>query len=142
MAKLNSSIIAISRCSAQFRGERMAEYGLKGCHISYILNICGNPGISQDRLAQLIYINKSNVARQAAALEELGFITRTPSSTDKRVLELYPTEKAQELLPQIYSILHDWNQLLTGELSEEEMQTVSRVLEKMRDKAGAWMNEH
>ncbi len=142
MAQLNSNILAIARCSTQFRSERMAEFGLKAFHISYILHICGCPGISQDKLAQRIYINKSNVARQAAYLEETGYITRTPSTTDKRVMELYPTEKATALLPQIEAILLDWNKLLTAELSEEEISTVRRVLEKMQDKAGAWMNDH
>ncbi len=142
MAQLNSNILAISRCSTQFRSERMAEFGLKSCHISYLLHICACPGISQDKLAQRIYINKSNVARQAAWLEEKGFITRSSSATDKRVMELYPTEKAQALLPQIHAILDDWNQLLTDELTEEDMDTVRRVLEKMQCKAGAWMNDH
>ncbi len=141
MAQLNSSILAIARCSTQFRSERMAEFGLKGCHISYLLHVCACPGISQDKLAQCIYINKSNVARQAAWLETEGFITRTSSTTDKRVMELYPTDKARALLPQIHSILNDWNQILTEELTEEDTATVRRILEKMQEKAGAWMND-
>ncbi len=142
MAMLNSNILAIARCCTQFRSERMAEFGLKGCHISYLLHVCACPGISQDKLAQRIYINKSNVARQAAWLEEEGFITRNPSPTDKRVLELYPTEKAKAMMPQVHAILDDWNQILTEDLTEDEIATVRRVLEKMQCKAGAWMEEH
>ncbi len=142
MAQLNSNILAIARCNTQFRSERMAEFGLKSFHVSYILQICGCPGISQDKLAQRIYINKSNVARQAAYLEEEGYITRTPSPTDKRVMELYPTEKAKALLPQIEAILMDWNKIITEDLTEEEITTVRQVLEKMQCKAGIWMNEH
>lgn len=142
MSKLNFDILAIARCDSQYRSERMAEYGLKGCHTSYLINICGCPGISQDKLAQRIYINKSNVARQAAFLEEQGYITRRPSETDKRVLELYPTDKALALLPAIRGILQDWDDMITGDMSPEEAQTVIRTLEKMKDTAGRWMNEH
>lgn len=142
MSKLNFNILALGRCSTQFRSEKMAAFGLKACHTSYLLNICDHPGISQDQLAQKIYFNKSNVARQAALLEEQGYITRQPSSTDKRVMELYPTEKAIALLPQINAIVREWNEMLTGDLSPEEVETVNRVLDKMKDKAGAWMNEH
>lgn len=142
MPKLNYSIIAISRCNSQFRSEKMAAFGLKSCHTSYILHICHNPGISQDQLAQRIYINKSNVARQAAFLEEAGYITRTPSPSDKRIMELYPTEKAIELLPQIRQILVEWETMLTEGLSQEEIETVSHILDKLRDRAGTWMNEH
>lgn len=142
MSKLTFEILAIARCGTQFRSEKMAEFGLKACHISYILHICHCPGISQDKLAQQIYINKSNVARQAAFLEDEGYITRTPSATDKRVLELYPTEKARQLLPQVRDILRQWDEHICCDLTQEEIQTVNRVLEKMQTKAGDWMNNH
>ncbi len=142
MSRLTFNIIALARCGTQFRSEKMAAYGLKGFHISYILHICHCPGISQDRLAQRIYINKSNVARQAAFLEEQGFITRKSCETDKRVLQLYPTEKAQALLPDIHAILDEWSDLLCDDISDEELETVNAVLDKMRQKAGTWINEH
>lgn len=142
MSKLNLNILAISRCSAQYRSEAMAQYGLKSCHPSYLMYICAHPGISQDKLAQSIYINKSNVARQAAILEEQGYIRRTPSPSDKRVLELYPTEKALELLPQVRQILLRWDDMLTQDLTAEETETVNRVLDKMKARAAAWMDEH
>ena len=34
------------------------------------------PGISQKLLGQLIFVNKSNVARQLAVLEEKGYVRR------------------------------------------------------------------
>ena len=142
MSKLNSNILALGRCSTQFRSEKMAACGLKACHTSYLRNICDNPGISQDKLSQIIYFNKSNVARQCAILEELGYIARIPSATDKRVLELYPTDKALALLPHVLQIMQEWDELLTGDLTPEETETVNRVLDKMKQKAGNWMNEH
>ena len=142
MSKLNFDILAIGRCNTQYRSEKMAAYGLKACHTSYLTNICAHPGISQDQLAQIIYFNKSNVARQAAFLEEEGYIVRRPSETDKRVLELYPTEKAIALLPEIRSFLREWDEMLTAGLTPQEAEDVVVILDKMKEKAGAWMNEH
>ena len=110
--------------------------------VAQALEICANPGISQDQLAQRICINKSNVARQAAILEEDGFIIRKPSLSDKRVMELYPTEKTLELLPQITAITSGWEQCLTKDMTEEEILTVTRILERMKCKASGWMEEH
>ena len=142
MSRLTFSILAIGRCATQFRSEKMAPFGLKGFHISYFIQICGCPGISQDQLAQRIYINKSNVARQAAFLEEEGYITRVPSPSDKRMLQLYPTQKAMDLMPHIRQILQEWDALITDDLSEEDAQAVTAVLERMKFRAGEWMNEH
>ena len=142
MSELTHNITDIARCAAQYRTEELAPLGLKACHGSYLSVICACPGITQDQLARRIFINKSNVARQAAFLEEEGYIIRRSRETDKRVMELYPTEKAMALLPRIREILGKWDEMLTGALSPEELEITTRVLEKMKKQAGDWMEDH
>lgn len=139
MTEISRDIMEIARCNAQYKTDSLAKFGLKGCHSSYLSEICACPGISQDKLAQRICINKSNVARQAAFLEEEGFITRKASLADKRVMELYPTEKTLLLMPEICYILTQWDNLLTDDLSQEEIRLVTNVLQRMKQKAADWM---
>ena len=142
MSDISRDITEIARCCAQYKVDMLPPMGLKGCHASYLSEICACPGISQDKLAQKICINKSNVARQAAILEEDGFIIRKPSESDKRCMELYPTEKTLELMPRITGILECWDQCLTQELTDEEITMVTAILERMKEKASRWMEEH
>lgn len=142
MSQIIRDITEIARCGAQYRAEALAPLGLKGCHASYLTEICAHPGISQDRLAARICINKSNVARQAASLEEDGFVIRTPSTTDKRIMELYPTQKTLDLLPQIQPVLHNWEVCLSAEISEEEKAVLEKLLSRMKEKATDWMENH
>ena len=142
MTQLIRDITEITRAGAEYKTAALAPYGQKGCHASYLAEICANPGISQDRLAQRICINKSNVARQAAILEEEGFIARKPSQADKRVMELYPTEKTLTLMPEITDILNKWEDFLLADLSDTEVEQVHSVLQRMRDKASGWMEAH
>lgn len=142
MSEIIRDITEITRCGSQYRTESLAPMGLKACHASYLLEICNDPGISQDRLAGRICINKSNVARQAAILEESGFITRVPCQNDKRVMRLYPTEKAAELLPKINEIMLAWEECLTQGLSEDEKEILATLLARMKLRASAWMETH
>ena len=142
MSEIIRNMTEVARCGVQYRTEQLEAMGLKACHPSYLKDICDNPGISQDKLAQRICINKSNVARQAAILEEDGFITRTPYSTDKRIMQLFPTQKTLELLPQISQILVDLECCLTDGLSEEEKDLLEDLLSRMLAKASAWMDNH
>ncbi len=141
MSQIIRDITEVSRCGAQYRLDQLSPMGLKACHASYLTEICDTPGISQDGLAKRICINKSNVARQAAVLEEEGFITRTPSPQDKRVLELYPTEKALQLLPRIQSILTCWENCITSQLTEDEKDQLSVLLNKLKVQAAGYMEE-
>ena len=139
MSQIIRDITEITRCGAQYRTDKLAPFGLKACHASYLSEICAQPGISQDQLARLICINKSNVARQVVILEEAGFVLRTPCWEDKRVMRLYPTEKTQQLLPQIREIQDAWENCITRDLSEQEKVLLERALLRMKERASAWM---
>ena len=139
MNQIIRDITEITRCGVQYRTDCFAPMGLKACHGSYLQEICARPGISQEQLAESICINKSNVARQAAALEEGGFIKRCCCDKDKRVMRLYPTEKTLALLPEIDRIMFSWQEQLTQDLSEEEQQMLEIMLLKMRNRASAYM---
>ena len=140
MSQIIRDITEIARCGAQYRTEALSPMGLKACHASYLLEISAHPGISQDKLAARICINKSNVARQTASLEEDGFILRVPCEQDKRIMQLYPTQKTLDLLPEIRQILTQWEDCLTAEVSEEERLILTRLLGRMKDKATEWMD--
>lgn len=142
MSQIIRNITEINRCGVQYRTESFAPLELKACHASYLREICADPGISQDQLAGRICINKSNVARQAAALEEGGFITRIPCQEDKRVMRLYPTEKTLNLLPQLNAILDAWEDCLTEGISPEALHIAAQVLERMKQKASVWLEAH
>lgn len=141
MPQIMKDITEITRVSVQYRTDSFAPLGLKACHGSYLQEICARPGISQEQLAESICINKSNVARQAAALEEGGFIKRCCCDKDKRVMRLYPTEKTLALLPEIDQIMLSWQERLTQDLSEEEQQLLEAMLLKMRSRASAYMED-
>ena len=132
----------ITRCGMQYRTDNLEPFGLKSCHASYLLEICRNPGISQDTLARRICINKSNIARQIVVLEEGGFVERRSSQEDRRVMELYPTEKTLELLPELRKVLGGWSRYLTQDFTEEEIELLGRMLSSMRERAAQWMEEH
>lgn len=141
MTDISRDIMELARLAAQYKTDRLAPMGLKGFHSSYLSAVCLYPGISQDKLARLICINKSNIARQAVILEEDGFIERRTSQSDKRVTELYPTEKTKAIMPQIQSILRQWEDLLTEDLNEDELNLVVSLLQKMKQKAADWMED-
>lgn len=142
MSQIIRDITEIARCGAEYRAVQLTPMGLKGCHASYLSEICADPGISQDKLAQRICINKSNIARQVAFLEEEGFVTRSPAPQDKRVMQLYPTEKTLALLPQITAVLTCWEDCITKELTGDEVQLLTLLLAKMKVRATQWMEAH
>lgn len=123
------------RCGNLYRTARFEALGIGSYQDSYILNICRNPGIAQDALTGLIYVHKSNVARQLASLEEKGFITRSPDPKDRRSLLVYPTQKALDAIPAIREVHRTWNELVLNGFSEEERERIAQIAQRLADNA-------
>ena len=123
------------RCANLYRTAQYAALGIGSYQDSYLLHICREPGIPQDRLAEVIYVNKSNVARQLASLEEKGFITRTPDPQDRRSLLVYPTQKATDALPAIHKVHRAWNEMVLEGFGEEERRLVADFALRLSENA-------
>ncbi len=137
MRKINK----ISRCANVYRADFLSGEKLNPIYHSYALCITRNEGITQDEMAKRLCINKSNVTRSLAVLEEQGYIRRENDSSDKRILHIYPTQKLLDLMPEIKQISRNWNKYLTDDISEDEINIFESVLEKICDRAERYIDE-
>ena len=141
---MRSFLCLINRTSRFFRlyrSEQLEQEGLSGQQYLYILRVCETPGISQDGLAELLSINKSNVTRQLCQLEKGGFVTRVTPENDRRSLQVFPTERAQALYPRIRALHQSWNEQLLQDLTEAERADLCEKMERISQRAEALLAE-
>lgn len=120
-----------TRCSNFFRAQQLADSGISGVQCVYLLRVGRNPGISQDQLAGQLYKDKSVVARHLATLQQAGYIRREPAPNDRRVQQLYLTEKAEALLPRIFDVFAKWDEILTRGFTDEERELALNLLTRI-----------
>ena len=135
MPTISHQFNIINRCSGFYRAERLKETDLGPNHHSYIFSVCRHPGISQEELTHRVHIHKSNVTRHLAYLVSCGYVKRVQSEEDKRVMLVYPTEKAEAVLPLLREIVHDWDDAVTEGFTEEEIEQLKSMLARIRVKA-------
>ncbi len=123
------------RCAMRFRERELADTGLAGCHTPYLTALYRQPGISQEEMARSLNVNKSSVTRQLSVLEEKGYVRREPSATDKRILLVYPTDKALKLKERLFRCYRDWNGYLTQDFTDEEKEVLSRLMVRIAARA-------
>ncbi len=142
MPSLMRYVNIISRSGVSYRSERLSDTDLNGFHTSYLINVCRHPGISQDKLAEKLCINKSNVTRNLVYLEQHGYIERHPSEEDRRVMQVFPTEKALDILPRILDIVREWNGYITSDFSDEEMEMFLEMMSRASARAKEYAKRH
>ncbi len=130
-----NDINKINRCYRRANREKMEQLGLKGKHGGYLHRICKHPGISQDTLVNSMLSDKGNVARDLAWLEEEGYIERQPSSEDRRISLIYPTDKALEINKEISKFYEEWEDALLEGMSKEDRDELEELLDELAEKA-------
>ena len=111
--------------------KKLKDIGLNSSQHFYILKIYENPGITQDKLIDIIHLNPSNITRALCQLEKLGFIERVAKKDDKRTYNLYPTDKALEVYPKINKIINEWKNFLLSNFSKEEKECLLKLSKKI-----------
>ena len=120
-----------SRIYALYRSEKLEKMDIVGSQYLYILRVCENPGISQERLAKVLLFNRSSVTRQIAALEKKDFLRRERYEADKRTYLIYPTEKALAAEPKIRKVSRGFRKIITGDLTPAETEQLEDLLRKV-----------
>jgi len=139
MPNFTHSLNIVGRCTKMQRGQALKDAGVCGGQVPYLLRLCRHPGIRQEELARGMYVNKSTAARVITNLEKAGFVERKPSPDDRRCHLLYPTQKAMDVLPEIRAIVHDWNDYLLEEFTEEEKEALVNMMLRVSKRAQAYI---
>lgn len=115
----------ISRICRQLVDEQMRLVGLTRAQW-YLLNYVHlYDGLSQQELADLIDLGKSNVAQQIRSLEEKGWVRRAPHETDGRSFRVYITAKMRPAIRKLNKLA---DLALKGTLDRLDNKQVSQLI--------------
>ncbi len=132
MKEILREIGMIARALDSISNIEFKEIDLTKGQYLYLVRICENPGIIQEKLAEMIKVDRTTAARAIKKLESSGFIVKKDDETNKKVKKLYPTEKGNSVYPFIKRE-HDYSDrvALSG-FSESEIETIFNLLQRVR----------
>lgn len=131
--RIAKSISYLERHRRRYINEHLKEQGLRGSMFLAITYLNRNPGSSQDKLCSELLIDKGNVARMCRHLEELGYLYREQSATDRRQYQLYLTDSGKEQVAHIRKLFEQWRQIATQGMSEDDCRVLTELLVRMTD---------
>ena len=132
MKEILREIGKIYRCLDSISNIEFKQFDLAKGQYAYLVRICENPGIIQERIAEMLKVDRATASRAIQKLEQFGFISKENDPGNKKVLLLFPTKKGKE----VYEILREeenyTNKIALQNISVEEQKTLLRLLENMR----------
>jgi DNA-binding MarR family transcriptional regulator len=98
-----------------------------------LLFVCGEEGITQEEINNIICIHASNVTRALDILCKKGYIIKEDLERDRRTCKLYPTEKARSIHQELKTLEDEWIAIVTCGFSNRESELLDRLMKKADD---------
>ncbi|PJN55312.1 hypothetical protein PAEVO_20330 [Paenibacillus sp. GM2FR] len=122
----------IARALDSISNIEFIEYDLTKGQYLYLVRVCEKPGIIQEKLAEMIKVDRTTAARAIKKLELHGFIEKKEDQFNKKIKKLFPTEKGKQVYPLIKR-KHDYsNRVVLEVFSESEAETMLNLLQRVR----------
>ncbi|MHA7767979.1 MarR family winged helix-turn-helix transcriptional regulator [Bacillus atrophaeus] len=132
MKEILREIGMIARALDSISNIEFKEYNLTKGQYLYLVRICENPGIIQEKLAEMIKVDRTTAARAIKKLEMNGFIEKMDDEHNKKIKKLFPTEKGKNVFPVIKRENDHSNSVALAGFSEGEAETILHLLQRIR----------
>ncbi|MFD1204622.1 MULTISPECIES: MarR family transcriptional regulator [Sporosarcina] len=132
MKEILREIGMIARALDSISNIEFKDYDLTKGQYLYLVRICENPGIIQEKVAEMIKVDRTTAARAIKKLEMKGFIEKKDDEHNKKIKKLFPTEKGKNVFPIIKRENDHSNNVALSGFSEEEMETIFHLLQRVR----------
>lgn len=91
-----------------------------------------NDGLYQRQLSTITLKDRPNISRIISILEDVGYITKTPDVSGRKIIKISITDKGKEIYEQVLPrILQVWEDTVEG-ISDKDLEVFHDVLIKIK----------
>ena len=124
----------LNRTSIQSKAlftQRIKQFDISPEQWSLVFRTVESKGLTQKELSDSTYKDQANITRSIDRLEKKSLLKIVPNHNDRRIINIFPTEDAINLVDTIIPISSEFNSFLTKDFSEEEKQQLIKLLNKV-----------
>ncbi len=107
----------------------------------FLVNIGNREGTNQEEIADLLVIDTAAVARSVKNMEQKGYIKTKRSENDKRVKELYLTDRGKKLCQFLRQLNTQWIDYVLRDLDSVEITKFIFTIEHTSQRAKIFVKD-
>jgi MarR family transcriptional regulator, organic hydroperoxide resistance regulator len=128
------------RVSASVAGQ-LRGIGLSIPQFDVISTLTEREGITQQELAERLYVTKGNVSGLIDRMVDAGLVERRPTAGDRRSHALHLTHRGRKLAEQGIALQRSYVAATLGRLSPDDVAELDRIIRLWREEARSWNEE-
>ncbi|BDU49953.1 MarR family winged helix-turn-helix transcriptional regulator [Haliovirga abyssi] len=124
----------ISRIAFKLReyiNSELKDYNISGGKIHFLMKIQNEDGMCQEKLTEILKVDKATTGRAIKKLVDLGYVTRIKDEKDKRYYRLHLTESGKNIANIGKKVLKETSEMLESGFEDEEKIVIRKLLSKI-----------
>lgn len=119
--------------AADYNALRLAEV-YEDYSIYHLLALVNDGLLNQKTLAKKLGMTEPALSMKLKILEKKNYISKKKSTEDKRNYILVLSDEGKQIIRDYQDVLNNYSKELLSNLSNEELQTFEKLLDKMSEK--------
>jgi MarR family transcriptional regulator for hemolysin len=115
--------------------ELKSRCGLTGGQWKIILVLALSDGLTQKKLAELIFVESPTLVPILDKMEKQGLVQRRPDSEDRRINRVFLSQKSKKLVDSITECLLDFRKSITRGIAQNKVDLANQVLQSIAHNA-------
>jgi MarR family transcriptional regulator, organic hydroperoxide resistance regulator len=113
--------------------DRLREIGISISQCDVLTTLTEQEGVSQQQLAERLYVTKGNISGLLDRLEEAGFVERRAAVSDRRQYSIHLTESGRAMAERAIAVQHKWIASTLGRMTEADLEAFETQIVALRD---------
>ena len=131
---------AVARCVQSLSDVNFKKLALQRGQFVFLTRICESPGLHLLELSHLLKVDKATATKAVQKLEAEGYVRKEQNQTDKRMVHLFPTERAQEVYPELIAEENRYLARCFAGMTKDEQARAETLLRRIRENIEAeWL---
>jgi len=132
MREILREVGMIARALDSISNVEFKEIALTKGQYLYLVRIFENQGIIQEKIAEMLKVDRTTTARAIQKLESQGLIEKRDDIINKRIKRLFTTPKGDEAYSFLKREMDHTDKVALAGLNEEDKVTLLDLLQKVR----------
>lgn len=114
---------------------RLSEFNITSSQATVLNTLSNQDGQSLSDIGKSVHLDKPAITGLADRMEHDGLVERRRISSDRRIIQLFFTEKGKKLYKKIENIIVQVDQELVNNMTDQEINTLHKMLQSIWEKS-------
>lgn len=126
---MNKYISIIHRKFQVYLNKELEKIDINSSEFMYLTTLYRCNEVTLTELSTLISVDNAQSTRIIKKLYQRGLVSKIRSDSDKREFKIALSDKGRQMIPIIKEALISWNEIVNKNLSQEDIDKVTQILE-------------